>query len=404
VPKLLLNDRFVLHARADKRTKYSDTQERGLVLRVDRETKSWYFVYRHGGPVEWYRLGAYPAISLKDARELVRDHRYQLDKLGVDPAVARRTPPAKPEPTPEPPKAYTFGDFVPTFIAFQKGRNKDWKNDEQKIARHILPAWSSLPLDEITRRHVQELLDGIAAKGLTVGVNRVQALVSRIFTVALDRGLIDAHPAARIIKRFTETPRDRVLTDAEIRALWIGLDARPGPASDAIRLRLLLGQRGQETAGMHWAEVDLDAAEWTLPRPRTKSRQRAHCVPLPSTAHALLTKRRELVGADEPRVFPDLSLLDDDHKDLAVLHGGRYTWADLRRTVGTRLGSLGYDDPLIGRVLKHARYSVTARHYNHAEYVGPIREALTAWDVELHRILRGEPSARVVSFRSRKKN
>ena len=91
-----------------------------------------------------------------------------------------------------------------------------------------------------------------------------------MFTVALNRGLIDAHPAARIIKRFKEQARDRVLTDDELRALWAGLDAQPGAASDAVRLRLLLGQRGAETAGMRWSELDLDAALWSLPRPERR--------------------------------------------------------------------------------------------------------------------------------------
>ena len=92
-----------------------------------------------------------------------------------------------------------------------------------------------------------------------------------MFTVALDRHLVDAHPAARVIKRFSENPRDRVLSDDELRRLWAGLDAQPGAASDAMRLRLLLGQRGAETAGMLWDELDLETATWTLPRPRTKN-------------------------------------------------------------------------------------------------------------------------------------
>ena len=66
-------------------------------------------------------------------------------------------------------------------------------------------SWGSLPLREIKRPQIHEVLDTIAGKGLTIGVNRVQAVISRLFTVALDRSLIDAHPAARLIKRFTET-------------------------------------------------------------------------------------------------------------------------------------------------------------------------------------------------------
>src|SRR5262249_19945623 len=149
--------------------------------------------------------------------------------------------------------------------------------------------------------------------------------------VALNRGHIDAHPAARLIKRVAEQPRDRVLTDDELRALWTGLDAQPGAASDAVRLRLLLGQRGAETAGMRWDELDLDTAAWLLPGRRTKN-AKPHTVALPTTALELVRHRRTIVPDDEPRVFPGLALTDTDHKALFAIHDGAYEWTDLRRT------------------------------------------------------------------------
>jgi integrase len=163
--------------------------------------------------------------------------------------------------------------------------------------RHLLPVWGPMPLRAITRAHVHELLDTLVAKGLTTGVNRVQAVISRLFTVALDRSLVDAHPAARMIKRFKERPSDRVLSDDELRALWLALDAHPGAPADTIRLRLLLGQRGGEVIGMHWDEVDLKAGVWHLPGARTKN-ARPHFGPLPPSALALLERRR---GAENRR-------------------------------------------------------------------------------------------------------
>ena len=284
-----LTDRFLAGVRPGSRpTKIFDAKVRGLTLRVGVRTKTWYFVYRNGGVSEWLKLGEYPSVGLAEARTLVRDRRHDIDVKGIDPAAERRRVP-EPEPAPPVP-AFTFADFVPAYVAFQRGRTKGWENEAQKIARHLLPSWGPLPLRSITRAHVHEMLDTVTGKGLTGGVNRVQALISRMFTVALDRQLVDAHPAARVIKRFTETPRDRVLSDDELRQLWTGLDAQPGEASDAMRLRLLLGQRGGETAGLAWSELDLEAAIWTLPRPRTKN-SKPHSVGLPPTALALLERR-----------------------------------------------------------------------------------------------------------------
>ena len=379
-----LVDRFVAGIQSATRENYFDTKTRGLVLRVSPRAKVWYFTYRNGGPSQWLKLGEYPAVTLAEARTLALGQRHAVDVEGKDPAAERRAP--LPAPHPEPPRAFTFADFVPAYVAFQRGRTKEWANEEAKIRRHLLPAWGTLPLKNITRTHVHERLDALSGKGLTAGVNRIQALISRIFTVALDRRLIDAHPAARVIKRFSEHPRDRVLSDDELRALWCGLDARPGAAADALRLRLLLGQRGSETAGMRWDEIDLEAAAWALPPTRTKNK-RAHVVPLPSMALALLTRRRGDVAADEPRVFPGLTLTCDAHKALSVLHGGGYEWKDLRRTVATRLAGLGFDETTIGRVLNHARATVTAKHYNQHAYLDETRRALDAWDRELSGIL-----------------
>lgn len=402
MPKQLLTDRSIPALAPAARTAYYDTHTRGLVLRIggptrrsDSRARAWYFVYRNGAAPEWLALGTYPALSLKEARDRAKAERRRLDD-GIDPAVARRTPP------PEPATVYTFARFVPVFVAFQKGRIKEWKSDANKIRRYLAPVWNDRELKSLTRADIHERLDALTARGLTVGVNRIQALISRIFTVALDRNLIEHHPAARIIRRFPEQPSDRVLSDDELRALWAALDARPGPASDVIRLRLLLGQRGGETAGMRWSEIDLKAGVWALPRPRTKNKQ-PHTIGLPPLSLGILTARRAACAEDEPRVFPGAACNARQHNNLAVIHGGAYTWKDLRRTMGTHLGNLGYEDGFIGRVLNHKKQTVTGKHYNHARYLEAIRAALLEWDQELGRILRNEPTqrGRVVPMRPR---
>jgi len=83
-----------------------------------------------------------------------------------------------------------------------------------------------------------------------------------------------------------------------------------------------------------------------------------------------------------------------------VIHGGAYEWTDLRRTVGTRLAGLGFDETTIGRVLNHARYTVTAKHYNQHVYLDEIRRALTAWDRELQHVVTDAPKkTRVLPMR-----
>ena len=111
------------------------------------------------------------------------------------------------EVSPAPP-VLTFADLTKLYETFAKGRKKSWRDDVGKTNKYLTPRWGSMPLRDITRAHVYELLDGLVANGMKVGVNRVQAVISRLFTVALDRSLVDAHPAARMIKRFQERPSD----------------------------------------------------------------------------------------------------------------------------------------------------------------------------------------------------
>ena len=170
-----------------------------------------------------------------------------------------------------------------------------------------------------------------------------------------------------------------MLTDDELRALWTGLDASPGRAADALRLRLLLGQRGEEVVGMQWTEIDFKAKTWDLPGARTKNR-RPHSVPLSSTSLGILERRRSEVPPDEPLVFPGLTAWTDDYRALSAIHGGAYEWKDFRRTVSTRLAARGFSEEVIGRALNHARYTVTARHYIKHAYLAETRQALDAWE------------------------
>ena len=386
MPRLALTDRFVRTVQSTSRESFFDEKAKGLALRVSPTgAKSWAFVYRtRGRPPQWLTLGSYPAVPLVDARKAALDQRKALEVDGVDP-VAERKAIRKAEDVPSP-AVYTFADLATLYLTFAKSTKKDWNNDRQKIDKYLVPAWGPLPLRDITRTHVHELLDTLVANGMTTGVNRVQAVISRMFTVALDRSLIDAHPAARMIKRVAERPRERTLSDDEIRQLWTGLDAHPGAAADAVRLRLLLGQRGGEVNNLRWADVDLEASVWMMPGSQTKN-ARAHTVALPPTALKILTRRRTSVRGDEPRVFPGLTMQSDAYRALAEIHGGHYQWKDTRRTMATRLAELGFSETTIGRCLNHARYTVTAKHYNQHLYLAETRAALEAWDGEVRRIV-----------------
>jgi integrase len=362
------------------------------------------FTYRtKGQPTQWLRLGDVDGLGLAKARKLAGAHRHAIDVEGRDPAAeARAAAEPKPEPPP-PPKAFSVGDLCDLYVTFAKGRKRSWKKDAEKLDKYIRPAWGTLPAKEITRTHVHELLDGIAAGGRTVGVNRVQAVVSSLFSLAVDRGLVGAHPVSRMKKRFKEKARTRVLTDKEIRSLETGLLAAGGPGADVLRLRLRLGQRGGEIMAMRWIDIDLEAKVWTIPAEHAKN-GRAHMLPLPPSAASILQTHHEAAPKDTERVFPEMSDNDPAYRALSSLRPAGAEWKDMRRTVATRLAALGFGEATIGRVLNHARVTVTARHYNQHPYWGEMKLAFDAWDRELARIIADEPkpAAHVVPLAGRR--
>jgi integrase len=407
MPQTTITDRFAASSPAPGN--YFDTTIKGLALRVTAAGgKTWSFVYRvQGLGPQWLKLGTYPATSLIEARAKAKVLRRAVDDKR-DPIAEQKAAEAAASapPTPVAP-VLTVRTFAKTFVTFQKGRKKTWQQDERKIEKYLLPVWGDLAVADITRKMVAGRLSEIAATGITIGVNRVQTVIGRLFAVAMSQGHIDSNPAARMDKLFKEKARTRVLTEDEIRALYAALQYRPSEAADVIWLRLVLGQRGEETAGMLWREIDLDKRTWFLDDARTKN-GRPHLLWLPDMAIAILRRRRKSVTKQtEPRVFPALKDFHCGSRTERELYEvaktfEHFDWRDLRRTFSTGLGDLGIDDGVIDRLLNHAAATVGRRHYNHAKYLPEKQVALAAWDRELTRILKNKPkTSRVLQMPTR---
>ena len=98
---------------------------------------------------------------------------------------------------------------------------------------------------------------------------------------------------------------------------------------------------------MPWSELDLEARTWFLDGKRTKNGRRI-CLFLPTTALAILERRREAVDENEPNVFPALANDDESHGATVgdrtvttITDTMKFEWRDLRRTFATRLAELG---------------------------------------------------------------
>ena len=167
----------------------------------------------------------------------------------------------------------------------------------------------------ISRGDVKQRLATIIAP---VERNRTRALMSKLFSFALDEEIITTHPCIRL-KKQKESSRDRVLSHDELRAFWADTEDMPSTMRAAFRLRLITAQRGKEVTSMRWQDVDL--SDRVVGRPigvpaRTHCRIAWHCHPSHSTssqhheeadAYSPGASPREASGVRHPRVTREAS-------------------------------------------------------------------------------------------------
>ncbi|MBA3520728.1 MAG: tyrosine-type recombinase/integrase [Rhizobiales bacterium] len=142
----------------------------------------------------------------------------------------------------------------------------------------VLPKWGDRRIQEITRRDVIELLDGLTDRGVGTMTNRVFSITRKLFNWAIARGIVDASPCAGVRPPVPEVSRDRVLTEDELRWFWAATATLGFPFGPLFRLLLITGQRLSEVGEMTYGELDLRQHLWTIPRERVKNNS-AHDVP-----------------------------------------------------------------------------------------------------------------------------
>ncbi|RMH31398.1 MAG: site-specific integrase [Planctomycetota bacterium] len=324
-------------------------------------------------------LGVYPAMSLAQARAQAIDVKHQSDSGEAAPAPQ-----------------VTFGELAESFMEKHAAVNKrpaSIRTDRQKLDLDLLPLWGHRPAVEINRRDVVEMMDRILARatkpgGNVVVANRTRVLASAIFNYGIARGLVEHNPVQGTRPAGQERPRDRYLSEDEMRILWQVWSSEGGTMANLFKALLLTAQRPGEVAGMAWAEIEDDV--WILPPERTKGKRR-HVVPLSEPVLAILDRQRRLPTG--PWVFPSRN-----GHHVAALNRAceRYTRASadltpdgepvggwsphvLRKTAADHMARLGVQPHVRSAVLNHKLPGVTERSYTAYTYFEEKRAALKLW-------------------------
>ena len=208
-------------------------------------------------------------------------------------------------------------------------------------------------------------------------------------------------PATGVERPHKEEIRTQVLSDDELRALWLACEPE-GASGRAIRMLVSTGARRSEVGRMRLEEIDEERRLWTLPAGRTKN-AREHAIPLSSQAWALIEARPRFAGcpfvfsADGRRAVNNWDEVKRRISARAGISADSWRLHDLRRTAASGMQKLGVSVPVIEKALNHT--SGTFRGivgvYQQHDYADEVRIALQRWADRVEEIVDGEP-ARVV--------
>jgi Arm DNA-binding domain len=208
------------------RVEIADLRCAGLAYRITASgARSWCYRFRdpQTGRPSRATIGGYPTVSLAKARAQAEALRREVAR-GNNPVAAKRQARAEAD-------TKMFRALAERYMAEHSRRHKRSADaDERNLRKHLLPAWGARPFESIGRRDVIEIAEKLVTAGKPVLANRVQALVSSIFSFAIDADLVQANPAARLRRRGVERRKTRVLTMTKSASCGRAVSCRPSRA------------------------------------------------------------------------------------------------------------------------------------------------------------------------------
>jgi integrase len=197
-----------------------------------------------------------------------------------------------------------------------------------------------------------------------------------------------------------ERSRDRVLSDPELRAVWLAADEFGGSFGALVKLLMLTGQRRDEVAGMLWAEIDTEARLWSLARERVKN-DSSHDVPLSKPAIEILEALPRIGSRfvlTTNGKSPSSNYGKNKRRLDALLPSDLSPWRlhDIRRSAASGMARIGIQLPVIEKILNHksGSFAGIVSVYQKHTFSDEKRDALESWGAYLSRLISDQPGRR----------
>jgi integrase len=370
----------------------------GLYLEVSEAgSRYWRLKYRFGGKEKRIAFGVFPEVSLAEARARRLLARAQL-RDGKDPSFERaRSVQAQ--------QQNADAAFPKVAAAWLKFKKREWADSTYRKAEYVtqtylIPALRNSSITTLTTKQASDALSNMADKVPTLALKGRQYL-GGIVEYAIRQGLRDD---GRVLLLKGVVPRRErrhipaATEQREVAAVAKAIDAYPVQVTRAaLTLAMLTAMRPGIVASARWSEMDLEAAEWSVPGPRMKMRH-AHIVSLPRQAIAALREMLPYTGGKE-FVFPPLARQNTPHLHRDSLSAalrrmgfaGRHATHGFRgmlRTVARE--RLGIDPDILEAQLAHAKKGDVQKAYDRTTFGEPRRKAMQAWADYLDQLKSGD--------------
>jgi integrase len=367
---------------------YWDTEQKGLGLVVTRARhRSWAIQYRNTARESCRMTPSSPSfLGLNDARKWART---ELAKVahGRDPLREKRNAVMAGK--------NTLRSVCEEYLKREGGKLRTVDGRRATLERLVYPVLGKREINEIKRSEINRLLDrieddnGPRAAGLTL------SYLSVVFNWHAGRDDDFRNPIVRGMARGAPTRRDRILSDAELIAVWNTARAAQGtPFGELVCFLLLTASRRGEAVGLRRSEID--GTDWLLPAARNKTKVDL-IRPLSTAAQAALDRLPRIgdfvFSTDGKRPLGGLSA----HKARFDEACGVSSWRvhDLRRTSRSLMSRVGVSPDHAERCLGHLIPGVRGVYDRH-EYYDQKKVAFEKLAALIDRIT--SPAENVLSF------
>jgi integrase len=340
--------------------------------------RSWVAQYRRTGGSRRVLLGNAAALSAEQARAAAKKV-LAAAALGQDPQADRRERRDK--------DRHTLRSVATEYLQAKKSelRPRSYVESERYLltGKYFKPL-HTLAINAVSRADVSSRILAIAREAGNSTANRARSNLNALYVWSMQMGLTDSNPVVGSVQPKESGGRTRVLSDAELSAIWRAC-GDDGDYSRIVRLLILLACRRQEIGSMQWPELDPERGLWAIPAERIKN-GREHMLPLPLAAWAIIDSvphiaNRDYLFGTRAQGFKQWA---SSKAELDKRLGGSvaaWTLHDIRRSAATKMADIGIQPHIIEQILNHqsGHKSGVAGIYNRSSYEREVKTALALW-------------------------